>query len=61
MDESITRISRAEVARRTDMDIATISRFLTGKRVPDAHQLRKMAAAMGMSMDELYKMLYSGT
>ena len=58
MNETMVRISRTEVAKKTGMDVSMVSRFLNGRRVPNAHQLKKMAEALGMSLDELYQMLY---
>lgn len=59
MNEELTRINRTLLAEMTGMHVSVISRFLTGQRVPDFHQARKMADALGVPLDELYRLLYA--
>lgn len=58
MDNSVMRISRKVLADKTGMHKSIISRFLTGKRIPDFKQAKLMADALEMSLDELYATLY---
>ena len=54
-------INRSDLARRTGINVSTISRIINGKRVPDFKQAKKIADALEMPLDTLYKVLYRGT
>ena len=51
-------INRSDLARRTGINVSTISRIINGKRVPDFHQAKKIADALEMPLDVLYRVLY---
>lgn len=59
MDSTVVtnRINRTEIAKRTGMDVTVISRFFNRRRTPDLEQAKKIADAMSVSLDELYRIL----
>jgi transcriptional regulator with XRE-family HTH domain len=48
------RISMAELARRCDVNVSTISRFLSGKLNPNDELKWKIAGALHQRMDLLF-------
>ncbi len=64
MDKTVVikeHINYTEVSRRTGIDVSVISKIFNRKRVPNFQQAKKMADAMGVSLDELYRILYKET
>jgi transcriptional regulator with XRE-family HTH domain len=53
------QINRSDIARKTGLHLSAISRFLSGDRIPNFKQAKMVADAMGVSLDELYRILYS--
>lgn len=45
-------ISQTELSKRTGIDQAAISRYLSGKRAPTLYNLDKIAKALGCSVDD---------
>ena len=52
------QLNRSEIARKTGLHLSAISRFLSGDRVPNFKQAKVVADAMGVSLDDLYQLLY---
>lgn len=46
------------VARAADMDVRHVSRILRGVSMPKLETFRNVARAVGVSMDDLYKIVY---
>ena len=51
-------LSSHELARRCNLDPSHVSRILRGERKPSIGVAKTLAAALGMSLDELYDSLY---
>lgn len=49
------KMSQAELARRCGVTQAAISKYEDGKREPSLAMLKKIAAVLGVSVDELIK------
>jgi transcriptional regulator with XRE-family HTH domain len=45
-------ISLSQLARETTVDVSTLSRVLAGKRNPSLDVAKKMAPALGMTIDD---------
>jgi transcriptional regulator with XRE-family HTH domain len=54
---SIAGVSQAELARRTEISIEEINRFVQGKREPRIKNLRKISKATGISLEKLVESL----
>lgn len=50
--------SSARIARETGLSKSGVCRILSGEREPNVSHFRRIAAYLGMSMDELYQNLY---
>ena len=46
-------VSQRELAKRTGITEASISRYISGEREPRAYTLSKIASVLHMTMDEL--------
>ncbi|MHA1951819.1 MAG: helix-turn-helix domain-containing protein [Candidatus Thorarchaeota archaeon] len=49
--------SLSEISEKSGMSVSYISRILKGERIPRVHNFKKIADALKMSMDLLYKKL----
>lgn len=50
---ALRRLTQAELAKRADIPVAAISHFETGLRHPSPENLKKLAAALAVSVDFL--------
>jgi transcriptional regulator with XRE-family HTH domain len=53
----VAGISQAELARRAEISIEELNRFVQGKREPRIKNLRKLAKATGISLERLVESL----
>jgi transcriptional regulator with XRE-family HTH domain len=61
VDDILTGTSKSEIAIKSGLDLSHLCRILKGGkdgRVPNVVVFRKLAAALGLSMDTLYDKLY---
>ena len=52
-----SKLNMSEIARRSGCHLTHISRILSGDRTPSLPMARKIADAMGISLDRLWSML----
>ncbi len=45
------------IAKKSKISVSYISRVFSGERIPRVHYFKRIADAMGLSMDDLYKKL----
>jgi transcriptional regulator with XRE-family HTH domain len=50
-------VNRSEMSRQLGMDVAHVSRVLTGKRNPSIHTAAKMAEYLGLPLDKFYALI----
>ena len=53
----VAGISQAELARRAEISIEELNRFVQGKREPRIKNLRKLSKATGISLERLVESL----
>jgi transcriptional regulator with XRE-family HTH domain len=50
------RLSRSELARRADLTYETVARLERGRHAPQYRTQRRLADALGVSVDDLFPM-----
>ena len=55
--EPLRTVNRSAAARALGINVSNISRILSRQRVPHARTLWKLSVYLGMSTDELYRLL----
>lgn len=50
----INNTSKVEIATIADMSVSYVTRVLNGQRIPRVHYFKRIADALGVSMDNLY-------
>ena len=53
----VAGISQVELARRSEISIEELNRFVQGKREPRIKNLRKLSKATGISLEKLVESL----
>lgn len=53
----VAGISQAELARRAEISVEDLNRFVMGKREPRIKNLRKISKATGISLERLVESL----
>jgi transcriptional regulator with XRE-family HTH domain len=54
---TVAGISQAELARRAEISVEELNRFVQGKREPRIKNLRKISKATGISLERLVESL----
>lgn len=54
----VSNITQEEIARRVGADQSRVSRWLSGDRIPRTGTMRRLAEAMGLSVEELAGQIY---
>ncbi|KKN62583.1 hypothetical protein LCGC14_0509940 [marine sediment metagenome] len=61
--DPLATVNRSAAARALRIDASNVSRMLTSdkkqRRVPHLHVFYRLARYLGVSLDELYRLLYS--
>lgn len=55
--EELLKINRSETARAIGVDVSIVSRLLSGERTPHITTLKRMSDYLGLTLDELYRLL----
>jgi transcriptional regulator with XRE-family HTH domain len=56
--EPLSTVNRSATARALKINVSNVSRILNRQRVPHLHTFKALANYLGMSLDELYRILY---
>ena len=57
-ENPLDTVSRTALARAVGIDVSVISRLLRRQRTVQVHTFKRIAGALGTTMDDLYRMLY---
>ena len=58
VENPLDTVNRTALARVVGIDVSVISRLLRRQRTVQVHTFKRIAGALGMTMDDLYGMLY---
>jgi len=58
VENPLDTVNRTALARAVGIDVSVISRLLRRQRTVQIHTFKRIAGALGMTMDDLYGMLY---